>query len=239
MSRLVEPTLALVTGAARGIGAATSARLAAAGWRVLGVDRDWDSAPEGMETLTVDLSDRDAIQQLIGQVSDRGEISAVVNNAGLSPRAALGDLTDETLDEVLQVDLLAAVQITRGLLPRLAENSSVVNVTSVRASRGFANDVAYTAAKGALESITRTLAVELAPRGVRVNAVAPGIIQTAMNATKLSDSAVRDELVSAVPMARLGTADEVAAVIAFLVSDAASYVSGTVIAVDGAWSAGR
>ncbi|MCE9656917.1 MAG: SDR family oxidoreductase [Burkholderiales bacterium] len=239
MSRSVEPTLALVTGAARGIGAATASRLAAAGWRVLGIDREWGSVPADIETLTVDLSDRGAIQHLVGQLSDRGTISALVNNAGLSPRAALGDLSDETLDQVLQVDLLAAIQITRGVLHQLAENSSIVNVTSVRASRGFADDVAYTAAKGALESITRGLAVELAPRGIRVNAVAPGIVQTAMNETKLRDAAVRDELVSAVPMGRLGTVDEIAAVIEFLVSDAASYVSGTVIAVDGAWSAGR
>jgi NAD(P)-dependent dehydrogenase (short-subunit alcohol dehydrogenase family) len=232
-----ETRVAIITGAARGIGAAVADRLTADGWRVIGIDRDWDAHPPVARALTTDLSHRAAIDRLITQLRTEAPIRALIHNAGLSRRGALEELTDDDIDLVLQTDLLAVMQLTRGLLGHLADEASVTLVSSVRASRAVAGDSAYIAAKGGVEALTRALAVELGPRGIRANAVAPGIVGTSMNRPALADDAYRNTLTGAVPLRRLGAPGDVADVIAFLAGDGARYVSGVVIPVDGGWSA--
>lgn len=231
-----EPRTALVTGAARGIGAAIVTQLVADGLRVVALDRDWPTgSPEfradpAVTRCRVDVSDLSALQEVVAGLE---RLDVLVNNAGISRRAALEDLDETTWDAVHTINLRAPVALTREVLPLLGRGACVVNVSSLRATRGFAGDAAYIAAKGGLDAVTRALAVELGPRGVRVNAVAPGAIETELNAEILADPDHRQRVMSRIPLGRLGLAAEVAAATSFLASPAAAFVTGAVLAVDG------
>jgi 3-oxoacyl-[acyl-carrier protein] reductase len=237
---------ALVTGASRGIGAAIARSLALEGWAV-GVnyraDRDGAEAVVAeIETaggtavaLGADVSDPGAPDELFGALESQfdGPVLVLVNNAGISRDDLTPSLGDEEWDAVLQTDLTAAFRlIRRALKPMLrARSGRIVNISSVvglRANPGQAN---YAAAKAGLIALTKTAAVEVARRGITVNAVAPGWIDTDMTA------GVSTELLAAVPARRAGTPEEVAACVRFLASDAASYVTGAVLSVDGGLAA--
>ena len=235
------PGRAIVTGAARGIGAAISQALARQGFEVVGIDHQWPAGrAAGANERTVDLADLDAIEEFARSLTDEpGVLSILVNNAALTVRGPLAELAASDIARIVRVDLEASLHLCRLLIPSMGPGSSIINVTSVRASRGFANDAPYIAAKGAMESLTRALAVELGPAGIRVNAVAPGIIETDMNRTTLAQAEVRERLRSQVPLGRLGSPEDVARAVEFLVSPAAEYVSGAVLPVDGGWATGR
>ena len=236
---------ALVTGASRGIGAAIAAELAAAGWPVAvnyRADREGaDAVAEGVRrdggtarAIRADVSDPAAIDGLMAEAdAELGPVLVLVNNAGRTADGLSMRLSDEDWDRVLATNLSAAFRLTRRAVGPMmrARFGRIVNVASVvglRANPGQAN---YAASKAGLIAFTRTVAAEVARRGVTVNAVAPGLIATDMTAEVPAD------LAAAIPARRVGTPEEVAACVGFLASDAASYVTGTTLTVDGGMTA--
>ncbi|MEQ9153029.1 MAG: SDR family oxidoreductase [Parvibaculum sp.] len=235
----------ILTGASRGIGHATVKRFSSAGWRVITCSRHafpedcpWEAGPE--DHIQVDLADakntEDAIAEMRERLKDQGgRLNALVNNAAISPKGPGGSrlgVFDTDLDvwyHVFQVNFLAPVMLARGLVEELkAGQGSVVNVTSIAGDRvhPFAGS-AYATSKAALASLTREMASEFGPLGVRVNAIAPGEIDTAI----LSPGT--DKIVAEIPMRRLGTPEEVARTIYFLCTDQSSYVNGAEIQING------
>ena len=238
------PKTVLLTGASRGIGHATVKRFAAAGWRVITISRQpfsekcpWSAGKENH--LQIDLADLDQIDRRLLELKRRlpdGRLHALVNNAGISPKMPDGSRMDtlhtdmQTWWHVFSVNLFATIALTRGLFGELsAAGGAIVNLTSIAGKRvhPFAGP-AYAASKAALGALTRELANDLAPFGIRVNAVSPGEVETSILSPGTETLVERS-----VPMKRLGTIDEVADVIYFLCSEAASYVTGTDIPVDG------
>jgi 3-oxoacyl-[acyl-carrier protein] reductase len=237
---------ALVTGASRGIGAAIARALAADGWPV-GVNYRSDKVhadevvgaieSDGGRAVAVaaDVSDPDAPDALFGELEQTFEmpVLALVNNAGVNRDDLTATLGDEEWSEVLETNLTGAFRLTRrALRPMLrARAGRIVNISSVVALRANPGQANYAAAKAGLVALTKTVAVEVARRGITVNAVAPGWIDTDMTAE------VSKELLNAVPARRAGTPEEVAACVRFLASEEASYVTGAVLTVDGGLAA--
>ena len=233
----------LLTGASRGIGHATVKRFSAAGWRVITCSRHafpencpWEMGPE--DHIQVDLADPASTVDAIGEIRSRlegGELHALVNNAAVSPKgeggARIGSIetTLETWQHVFRVNFLAPIMLARGLLEELkAAKGSVVNVTSIAGSRvhPFAG-AAYATSKAALASLTREMAADFGRVGVRVNAIAPGEIDTSI----LSPGT--EKIVAQIPLQRLGTTDEVAKIIYVLCTETSSYVNGAEIHING------
>jgi 3-oxoacyl-[acyl-carrier protein] reductase len=246
MTGAADSGSALVTGASRGIGAAIAQALASDGWAV-GVnyrsDRGRaDAVVEAIErdggramAVAGDVSDPAAPDEMFGALEEAFGVPvlALVNNAGVNRDDLAPALTDEEWSTVLEVNLNAAFRLTRRALKGMlrARAGRIVNVSSVAGLRANPGQANYAAAKAGLLAFTKTVAVEVARRGITVNAVAPGLIETDMT------SDVAKELRSAVPARRIGTPEEVAACVRFLVSAEASYVNGAVLTVDGGLAA--
>jgi len=216
---------AIVTGAAAGIGRATALRLAADGWRVVGIDRT-SSTIEGADLLVGDAGDESVLRAALERC--KGSLDALVCSAGIPPSGPWE--SRRHWDEVIQVDLTAPYDALRVCMPALvaARGSAVLVGSIVGAVEGSMRSPAYAAAKAGLEGLARSMAVVGAPDGVRINVVAPGAIATDFDERLLPDDHRTD-----VPLGRMGTAEEVAAVIGFLVGPDASYVTGAVWTVDG------
>jgi 3-oxoacyl-[acyl-carrier protein] reductase len=234
---------ALVTGGSGGIGAAICRRLAADGHHVVvhagrNVDaaqalvREIASAGASAEAVAFDVADRAAAAAALAALLEGGPIQILVNNAGIHADAVFPGMSGDQWDCVLDVSLNGFFNVTQPLtLPMLRTRwGRIISITSVAALTGNRGQVNYSAAKGALHAATKSLALELASRGVTVNAVAPGIIATAMSGGAFDDEAIR----RLVPMQRAGRPEEVADLVAFLASDAAAYISGQVISINGA-----
>jgi NAD(P)-dependent dehydrogenase (short-subunit alcohol dehydrogenase family) len=233
----------LLTGASRGIGHATVKRFSAAGWRVLTCSRHafpencpWEMGPE--DHIQVDLADPGNTDEAIGEIKRRldGELHALVNNAAISPKTNGGtrlSSIDTTLDiwrHVFRVNFFAPIMLARGLIDELkATKGSVVNVTSIAGSRvhPFAG-AAYATSKAALASLTREMAADFGPLGIRVNAIAPGEIDTSILSPGTEEIVAKQ-----IPMHRLGTPDEVAKIIYVLCTETSSYVNGAEIHING------
>jgi 3-oxoacyl-[acyl-carrier protein] reductase len=236
---------ALVTGAARGIGAASARKLAEAGWPVaINYRSDAQGAGQATEAIVdaggqaaairADVADPDALDGLFREVEERfGAILVLVNNAGVRADGLAPQLDDDQWTRVIDTNLSAAFRATRRALgPMLrARFGRIVNIASIVGPRANAGQANYAASKAGLIGFTKTVAVEVARRGVTVNAVAPGFVQT-----QLTDG-VGDGLVAAIPARRVGTPEEIAACVGFLASEEASYVTGTTLTVDGGLSA--
>jgi NAD(P)-dependent dehydrogenase (short-subunit alcohol dehydrogenase family) len=242
MSFSLEGRIALVTGASRGIGAATACALDRAGARVALVARDDRRLAEAASNLThrpalitSDLRDASAPAEIARRVErDLGPVDILVNNAAAAARLPTSETNAALIDEILAVNVRAPLLLIAELAPTMAAGGrgSIVNLSSLSALVGTPHRAAYAASKGGLDAATRSLAIELAP-AIRVNSVAPGVVDTDLWARNKAIPGVIERIEEQTPMRRWATPEDVADVIVFLASDAARFVTGETLSVDG------
>ena len=236
----------LVTGAAGGVGRATVEALVARGDRVVAEDRDpavEALASESVAIVVGDVAEERTVAAAVETALTRfGGIDGLVNNAARFLMAPIEATDPDTWDELFRVNVRGAYLHTRAVLPHLiASSGAIVNLTSISGLTGFSNQFAYGATKGALVQMTRMAAIELAPHGIRVNGVAPGSISTGFMDEALAGAPDVDGLLAQIaashPLGRFSSPQEVAGIVTFLLSDAAANVTGTIIPIDGGYTA--
>jgi NAD(P)-dependent dehydrogenase (short-subunit alcohol dehydrogenase family) len=246
-TRRFEGRTCLVTGGGRGIGRAVALALAAEGARIGVVARTRAQCEEvaaeiGEEAVALagDVTDQASVERVVAELSERvGPPSAVVSAAGISPVRQRAERHDPVaFAEIVRVNLVGAYYVARAAAPSLLKTGgAIVNVASVLGGRASPRLAAYGASKAGLIQLTRTLAREWADRGVRVNSVCPAYVETELTAAMLAVDHIREEILAETPLGRLATLEEVVAPILFLLSDEASYITGTALLVDGGTSA--
>lgn len=239
---------ALVTGAAQGIGRAIAMRLSTEGCKVAFADLQLSAAEDaatiarttnGRETLAigVDVTDRQGVEAMVSAVlAHFGHIDVLVNNAGIFQNARFEEMTDEQWRRMLEVNLYSVFLVSQVVARHwltTRQEGAIVNIASVSGIVAFTDSSHYAAAKMGVIGLTRSLAMELGPRGVRVNAVAPGVIATEMTRRSLEAPELSGGWLRRIPLRRYGSPDDVAGAVAFLASDDAAYVNGEILFVDG------
>lgn len=234
--------VALVTGGSRGIGRAIVETLAAAGMTVAFTYREnaaaaaevTATAPQSVFAEAIDVRNAEACAAFAEKVFERAErIDLLVNNAGVIRDNTLGLLEDEDIRTVLETNVAGAFNMTRAVVPFMisARRGKIINISSVSGEKGGRGQTNYAASKGALNAFTRALAVELAPRGIRVNAIAPGVIETELSRAVREEAG--DQALSRILLRRFGRPEEVAHAVWFLASQYADYITGQILHVDG------
>ncbi|WP_374461933.1 SDR family NAD(P)-dependent oxidoreductase [Chryseobacterium taeanense] len=230
----------IITGGSAGIGLATAKNFIAKGANVLVTGRNTDSLDKAsaainstkFKTLASDISKLEDITALEKEVSESGKkIDVLVLNAGIAKQFSIEETTEEVFDDLFNINVKGLFFTLQKLIPHLAEEASVVLISSGVSVSGYAQMGAYAATKSAVDVIARTAAIELADRKIRVNTVAPGLTNTPMNHQTPED--IKNAIAAAVPLKRIGEAEEIANAIVFLSSDEASYISGSYLSVDG------
>jgi NAD(P)-dependent dehydrogenase (short-subunit alcohol dehydrogenase family) len=240
--------VALVTGAARGIGFAVAKRFLADGWRIALLDIEDQLLRKSVEALGTaentlelhcDVSDAAAVARALTEIEQRfGRLDALVNNAGIAVFAPVLETSNEDWERVLAVNLTGPFLCTKAAVPLMREHGggAIVNITSISSLRASTLRSAYGTSKAGLAHLTKQLAVELASFGIRVNGVAPGPVETAM-ARAVHTPEIRADYHDAIPLNRYGLEEELAEAVFFLCSERASYITGQVLAVDGGFDA--
>jgi 3-oxoacyl-[acyl-carrier protein] reductase len=244
--KLFQDQVVLVTGASRGIGRATAIKFAVEGAHVaVNYRSDEDGAQETVGEITrrggratlarADISQPTEVARMVEEIEDHlGAIEVLVNNAGAVNRQPFLEVSLEELDAVFATNVRGAFYLSQLVARRMAGRGrgAIIHVSSILAQQTIPGRTAYAASKGALESLTRAMTLDLAPHGIRVNAVAPGLIRTEMLLDALPDPAFQEELQRFIPFGRFGKPEEMAEAICFLASPAASYISGVLLPVN-------
>ena len=247
MTALLDGRIALITGAGSGIGAAIAHAMADAGARIIAVDIDSATADRTAAAIgssavsfACDVTDRGRCDGLASEVRSRvGAISILVNNAGIIRRGTVMDPnTRSDWDATLAVNLDGPYNMVTAFLDQLRETKgSVVNIGSIQSFVALPNSAAYTTSKGGVRLLTKALAIELSPLGIRVNAIGPGFTATPLNAKAREDPAYMANFTSRIPLGRIGTPEDIAGPAVFLASDMARYITGVTLPVDGGYLA--
>ncbi len=241
----------VITGAAGGIGSAMAHRFAEDGAKVAVCDLRGTQVvadaivANGYEAkgYDFDITDREAVKAAMAKIAEElGGINVLVNNAGINvgpdERKHVDEFSDKWWDAILKVDLDGTYNCTKLAIPYMSEGSSIVNISSIVGMIPLRNQCAFTAAKAAVINFTKAIAMELAPKGIRANVICPGTIGIAVTNKLWSENSAMAGLLSHIPMGRQGVPDEIANATAFMASDAASYITGAVLPVDGGWTCG-
>ena len=241
-----DPRVALITGAGSGIGLATALQMARDGIAIVGVGRDEEKLgalcralpdPSRVATIALDVTHEDAPARAVQFTLERfGRLDILLNNAGIGRPKAVHDSTDEILDFYLDVLLRAPLRFAREAVGAMENGGVVINVTSTYAILGGINGGAYSAGKAGLVGLTRHIAAAYGARGIRSNAVAPGVIPTPMTEGRWDNPQFQRMNNEMTPLDRMGTSEDVAEAICFLCSDDGSFINGQVLAIDGGWS---
>ena len=241
--------VAIITGGASGIGLAIARKFVKEGIVTVIVGRDKKKLKEACAEMgknahhvVCDLADLGSIPAMVQSVIDEfGRIDILVNNAGINMKKEIGEVTDEDYQKIILTNQTSTFSLTREVAGFMKEqgNGAILNISSMASQYGLPFVIAYTASKSAIEGMTRAMAVELAPFGIRVNCIAPGFIKTNMSSVALDkDPERKKKVLSRTPLGRLGKPEEVADAAFFLVSEKASFITGVVLPVDGGNSIG-
>jgi NAD(P)-dependent dehydrogenase (short-subunit alcohol dehydrogenase family) len=240
----LEGKVAVVTGASSGIGAAIAQAMGAAGARVVLTGRDearLRTVADGLaeqHVVAADLSADDAPAKIVAAAIDAfGALNVIVHSAGIFWPKPFAEAPIEDFDEQFRVNVRAPYALTQAALPHLRPDGAVIFISSIAGRVGFPSSTAYCGTKGAVELMTKSLAMELAPIGIRVNAIAPGNIHTPMNARFFESEDYNRSMLERTPFGRVGVVEDIAPVAVFLASEAARYIHGESILVDGGWAA--
>ncbi len=243
---LLENKIALITGARQGIGKAITLALAKEGARVVISDLNLEDCQKvvteieglGGKALAVkcDVSQKTEVEALIEQtVAKFGGLDILVNNAGIFPFVPFVNMSEADWDKVINVNLKSVFFTSQAAIKIMKPGARIINISSIAGSVAFSGLVHYCTSKGGINSFTRALALELAPQQITVNAIAPGATETPGASQGLNDDA-KKQTVAAIPLGRMGSADDIAQGVLYLASDKASYVTGQIITIDGGWT---
>ena len=239
-----QQQIAIVTGGASGIGLAIVEKFIAAGIRTIIIGRDINKLNKAKDQsgdlcyiVQADLSDLPSIPRIIENIVQQfGQIDILVNNAGINMKKDFTDVTDEDFQKVITTNLCAVFAISREVVKHMLPkgSGSIINISSMAAQYGLPKVIAYSASKTAIDGMTRAMAVELSPKGIRINSIAPGFIETDMTATALNSDPERKQKVFArTPMGYMGKTDDIGEAALFLATGASKYITGVVLPVDG------
>lgn len=242
---LLQNKIALITGASKGIGRGIALSLAKAGCSVVvsdiddielkNVEREIISLGSKVLSIKCDVSQKDQVYEMINKTKEIfGQLDILVNNAGIYPFKPFTEITEDDWDKVLSVNLKSIFLCSQKSLEIMSNGASIINISSIASFVGFNGLTHYCASKGAVNSMVRALALEVADKKIRVNAVAPGAIETP--GANNTDENMKKQTISMIPLARMGQAEDIAGAVVFLASDLSNYITGQTIIVDGGWT---